>query len=135
MPYKDKEKDKERRRTAYWKDVEKSREYHRQYAEENRERLVEQRRLKHVERKYNLDADTYLAMLIKQDNLCAICNEPETCTNRRGDVRPLCVDHDHETGAVRALLCNSCNAMLGNARDSQERLLAAAEYLKSFEEN
>ena len=39
-----------------------------------------------------------------QNNLCAICKEPKN---------DLCVDHNHETGAVRGLLCCGCNIRVG----------------------
>jgi hypothetical protein len=72
----------------------------------------------------------YDEMLALQDGKCAICREPETAT-AVGKVLELAVDHDHETGEVRALLCGNCNKGLGNFRDSPELLLAAASYLQS----
>ena len=42
----------------------------------------------------------------------------------------LAVDHDHKTGAVRALLCASCNNGLGDFRDNITYLQAAIDYLK-----
>lgn len=56
---------------------------------------------------YGLDYTQYEAMLTKQKGVCALCYQP----NQRG--RRLAVDHDHETGQVRALLCNRCNVSLG----------------------
>jgi len=64
-----------------------------------------------------------------QDGLCAICKRPETATNKDGEIKMLAVDHDHETGRIRELLCNRCNAILGMAQDSIGRLVRAALYL------
>ena len=73
---------------------------------------------------YGIDLDEYNAILDRQGGTCALC--PATaCT----DGRNLHVDHDHETGAVRGLLCNHCNLLLGHAGDSVERLTKALEYL------
>jgi hypothetical protein len=63
-------------------------------------------------------------MLKDQNGGCAICYKPEGS-------RMFDVDHDHKTGEVRGLLCTSCNRVLGHAKDSVERLLAAARYLES----
>ncbi|MGH7974916.1 MAG: endonuclease VII domain-containing protein [bacterium] len=51
---------------------------------------------------YNLSLEDYNKMLIHQDNRCALCRI----------YRKLVVDHDHKTGRVRGLLCNSCNLAL-----------------------
>jgi hypothetical protein len=79
----------------------------------------------------------YAEMFAEQSGCCAICKKPETAKipgRRNNDyksagVRDLSVDHDHETGAVRQLLCNACNHMLGHAFDDPQRLRAAADYL------
>ena len=42
----------------------------------------------------------------------------------------LVIDHNHDTGAVRGVICTNCNVALGNAKDGIERLLALANYLK-----
>lgn len=65
----------------------------------------------------------YDAQLRKQGGGCAICGEPPKS-------RRLHVDHDHLTGDVRGLLCWTCNAVLGRARDNVARLQGAALYLK-----
>lgn len=71
---------------------------------------------------YGMDADDLHRLYAKQDGRCAICKHPE------GEKR-LHVDHDHDTGLVRGLLCGNCNALLGHARDSTEILRRAIYYL------
>lgn len=62
----------------------------------------------------------------KQEGRCAICSRHESEFNRR-----LAVDHCHATGAIRGLLCSPCNRGLGLFRDNQERLIKAAQYIKT----
>jgi hypothetical protein len=85
-------------------------------------------RKSHLKRKYGLSLEQYDAMLAAQGGVCAICHLP------RPDERRLHVDHDHETGEIRGLLCFSCNNALGDFRDSLELFRAAAEYLDRDEE-
>lgn len=69
-------------------------------------------------------------MLEVQRHVCAICFEPETTTAKSGEPRLLCVDHDHETGEVRGLLCSRCNTALGLFDDDPARLGVAMSYLR-----
>ena len=78
---------------------------------------------------YGLTAAEHAALEIAQDGLCAICNEPETMTYR-GKRKVLSIDHDHETGKVRGLLCAACNFAIGKFRDDPALLRAAADYLE-----
>ena len=78
--------------------------------------------LKH---KFAIDRNVYDEMLESQNNACAICGS-EDPGYKRG---VWSVDHDHETGKVRGLLCNHCNLMLGHARDNTENLRRAIEYI------
>lgn len=68
------------------------------------------------------------AMAEAQGHKCAICEQPET-EMRNGIVRHLSVDHDHKTGAIRALLCTACNTGLGKFKDDPEILAKAIAYL------
>lgn len=82
---------------------------------------------KHMLKKYGLTEFEYKKLVQRQDGRCAICNvEPNPyATHKRG----LHIDHDHETGAVRGLLCGNCNAALGHFKDSIENLAQAIRYL------
>ena len=51
------------------------------------------------------------------------------------DKRRLCVDHDHNTGAVRGILCGPCNLALGKLSDSIGKILALAAYLERHNGN
>lgn len=74
---------------------------------------------------YGLTPEMYQQKLEDQGNVCAICGE-RCCTGKR-----LAVDHNHNTGAVRALLCSRCNQGLGLFQDNPELLNKAAEYLRT----
>jgi hypothetical protein len=67
----------------------------------------------HRVRKYGVTDNVYNAMLAAQNGLCAMCGKPEVHLGRSGKVRPLVIDHDHVTGKVRDLLCDTCNRALG----------------------
>jgi hypothetical protein len=73
--------------------------------------------------KYDMTEGEYDALVERQDGRCAICAE-------RPDDR-LHVDHDHDTGAVRGLLCRNCNIGLGYYADDPDRMASAAFYLIS----
>ncbi len=60
----------------------------------------------HRRRQYGLTPEAFDQMLQAQDGRCAICAKCFSIT------KP-CVDHDHDTGAVRGLLCRDCNLGLG----------------------
>lgn len=99
---------------------------------ESKRRYLHMRRLK-VE--FGLTVAQYISMLKAQNYVCAGCNQPETSVDPTyGKVRNLSVDHCHETGRVRGLLCNACNQGLGQLRDSAEILERAISYLKRFED-
>lgn len=76
-------------------------------------------------RKYGLTEDDYDWKLREQDYRCAICRKHQ---NETGKV--LVVDHDHDTGKVRGLLCNSCNTRLGICHDNPRLLAAMLVYLE-----
>jgi hypothetical protein len=105
---------------------EKYKKWHSDYYAKNRDKLSFQESL----RARNLKKDFYDKMMEEQENKCKICKQPETRMARDGKtITRLCIDHDHDTNEVRALLCHDCNTMLGKAKDSPELLIEAAYYL------
>ncbi len=71
-------------------------------------------------RRYGLTPEQHAAMAESQGDLCAICKRRRT----------LVVDHCHETGVVRGLLCDNCNVGIGRLGDDPARLAAAAKYIR-----
>ena len=131
--------EKRKRRTRTPEQVADRREYQRRYYAANRDRLLmEQRergqrnykarpeayqkrqRRNTLLREYGLSESDYQAMLSNQQGLCRICDRKMT--------HPV-VDHCHQTGRVRGLLCRGCNAALGHFGDSPVTLARAIRYL------
>jgi hypothetical protein len=75
---------------------------------------------------YGMTADEYNHLRKRQLDRCAICLEPAIDDVGRG----LRVDHDHESGVVRGLLCDFCNRGLGMFKDNPDFIRAAAEYVE-----
>lgn len=88
-------------------------------------------RKRNLARAYDITPEQYNVMSVAQNGLCAICGLPETAM-KKGKLLSLAVDHDRETGKVRALLCCNCNRALGGFKHSPECLEKAAAYLRSF---
>ena len=78
-------------------------------------------------RKYGLTLDQYNALLSSQDGKCAICGS--TNSGRMSD-KHFCVDHDHQTGQIRGLLCHCCNLAVGHFKDQAILCRMAAAYLE-----
>jgi len=74
--------------------------------------------------RYGLSIDDYDKLLLAQNKCCAICGLSE---EKLGSI--LFVDHDHVSGKIRGLLCDSCNKGLGMFKDNAEILKKAIEYL------
>ncbi len=84
-----------------------------------------------LKRLYGLSLAEFDAMLAAQGGVCLICGGTETTPKRKGGkIRPMCVDHDHTTGAVRGILCATCNNGLGCFKDDPVRVQSALDYLK-----
>lgn len=77
----------------------------------------------HKLRQYGLTPEDFLNMVAAQENKCAIC---------RKEMEPgaFRIDHDHQTGKVRALLCANCNSGLGLFYENVDALQNAIAYLR-----
>jgi hypothetical protein len=89
-------------------------------------RTPEQNRDRKLRRNYGITAAEYDALLAEQGGGCAICGRTENPGRFR---QSLPVDHDHETGAIRGILCIDCNRGIGMFRDDLRLLRRAVEYL------
>lgn len=84
-----------------------------------------QRRKRHLEKEFNITIEQYDALVLKQENRCAICGIHQSELAKSFDV-----DHNHKTGKVRGLLCNKCNQGIGLLQDSLEIIHKVESYLE-----
>lgn len=94
---------------------------------EERQKIYHARDMK---RKFGITAETYDALFLAQEGVCAICKMPNPTRTR------LAVDHDHKTGEVRGLLCGPCNMLLHRIENDPDWANKAFSYLsKNVVEN
>lgn len=89
-------------------------------------RYVEYRRNHRLKARYKISIKEYDCLFEKQNDCCSICNSSED--------RKLAVDHCHETGKVRGLLCTKCNIGIGYLNHSIETLMKCINYLRLSKE-
>jgi hypothetical protein len=88
----------------------------------NKEKAIRYNTKSKLKLRYGMDMADYDAMVIAQNNLCAICNQPQARRN-------LAVDHCHQTNRVRGLLCDKCNLALGMINDDLNIVEGIKRYL------
>ena len=129
------EERKQYRRQQYLKHKDREKETRREYLIKNREKVLEKQRkynkenplkrknavLKNV---YGITLVQYNEMFETQEGKCAICQR-----HQNELTRTLCVDHDHKTNKVRALLCVTCNTDVSVVEDRLEEML---KYLNKY---
>ena len=108
----------------YSQDISGRRTKNRNRYHDNKEKVAAYRSDVRLAKKYSLTRQEWIAMLKKQNNKCKIC---ESSFN---ELHP-CVDHNHETGKVRSLLCRRCNLDL-QVVENKEFVKKAQTYLKSM---
>lgn len=113
-----------------WYKIPENREYmnqgHREWTRKNKKYAAEYSRNKTLIIKFGITEIQYQDLLFKQGGTCLICKK--TCSSGR----KLAVDHDHETGEIRGLLCGACNMGLGLFQDNPFLLENAKNYLDEF---
>lgn len=82
-----------------------------------------------LKERYRISQTTYDRMLANQAGMCAICGSTEPGAK----ARHLAVDHCHESGDIRGLLCISCNSGLGQFKDNLDVMRNAVRYLEAQE--
>lgn len=83
----------------------------------------------HLKRAYGITPEEYRELVDLQGGRCAACGDVPSGAGHCGRLH---VDHDHETGAIRGLLCVTCNQGLGQFKDSTVRLQKAIMYLQRY---
>jgi hypothetical protein len=86
---------------------------------------------KQMQNNYGISLSTYDLMFIEQGGVCAICHLPQKSTRNER----LAIDHCHETGKVRGLLCDGCNRGIGLLKDDYRILSSAASYLRAQDQD
>jgi hypothetical protein len=104
------------------------------YGRAHRKEYPDVYRDKELRKTFGLTLAQYNQMSADQEHVCAICEKPETAT-RNGKPLALHVDHDHETGKVRSLLCGNCNVALGMFCDDPDVMRNAIIYLAKHRAN
>jgi hypothetical protein len=125
-------------RSSYEANSEQYRLYAREYHANNREACVGKMRARYASNKdayrrraliasYGAGADEFYDTELAKDDKCRICGTTEAeCPKGR-----LAIDHCHETGELRGLLCSKCNTAIGLLGDNCATLESAITYLKS----
>lgn len=94
-----------------------------------REKNLDRHADNNAKRNYGVEHGTYARMFAEQEGKCAICSAPPPA-NRRFHI-----DHCHDTGVVRGLLCTCCNTGIGQLKHKKTLLLSAIRYLDRHHPN
>ena len=96
---------------------------------ENADRARKSRRGRNLKAKYGITIEEYDTILEEQGGRCAICGSHSNESAFHTEF--FAVDHCHETGRIRGLLCNNCNRALGFLKDDPVVVSSALTYLKT----
>lgn len=86
---------------------------------------IQCRRYRDIEQKYGLSPEDFTLLLEEQSHCCAVCEMPFSELSNKSTH----VDHDHDTGVIRGILCSNCNTGLGLLGDTIEAIQRALAYV------
>ncbi len=93
-------------------------------------RNKEKVRNRSYKKRFGITLEQYNLLLARQGGVCAICGEDEVFRANSGSrIKHLAVDHCHESGRIRGLLCGRCNTAIGGFKDDLFLIGRAMEYL------
>lgn len=101
--------------------------YQETYRAKHRDALNSKERIKRLMRVYGVDLIWVERQLVRQNGKCAICGFTFLFDGK--PINQPNIDHDHETGSIRGLLCHKCNKALGLFSDNPDLLFSAFKYL------
>ena len=108
------------------------------YTQERRKKNPEEyrkyKRNRDLIRTYGITLDEADQLFAEQGHCCAICKTTDNTSNKGKGTTSFSVDHCHDTGEVRGLLCDPCNLGLGQLGDTEEALERALDYIKQSKE-
>lgn len=88
----------------------------------------------YYKRNYGINDSVLEQMKKDQDYKCYLCHGEGFLIGKNNHNEKLAVDHDHNTGKVRKLLCHNCNRALGLFKDNPELMRKAALYVEEHRE-
>lgn len=121
--YSDRERIRARQKEYEAKNKDRRKKISSKYQEKNRASIAKRKRERYLKDAYGMTLEEYDSLLTKQGGVCAICRK--ICKSRNH----LSVDHCHETGANRGLLCIGCNTAIGLLREDPIIIDAALMYI------
>lgn len=88
---------------------------------------------RHLMSKFGVSPDIKMEMLSDQGGKCAACGSAShnSKNKKASSDGGWCIDHDHETGKIRGVLCWPCNVTLGHAKECPDRLRGLVEYIEN----
>lgn len=106
------------------KNPERHREFSLNWYRNNREKARTSLQLNHVKRTFKVGSEEAKRLITKRQKGCEVCGSQFGLNG---------IDHNHNTGQIRGVLCQGCNLALGGVRDSPDILRKLAIYLEASE--